>query len=208
MCRFSSSVVPSTSRTCRSQVLPTMVTTGACESSRALRQVSSAAATPLRRVMPKAATLAWLQRQLADLLEILEVLGVGERIAALDEIDAQFVEPAGDEQLVLQREVDAFALAAVAQRGVVDVDACHNFGSGVEDPSSGGQVESSAGLLAAAELVFESLELRLEFCSLCLGGLAEIHFRLEIKQFFARGRVVKHHAIAFGPEDHTHRLEQ
>ena len=28
-------------------------------------------------------------------------------------------------QLVLQGEVDAFALAAVAQRGVVNVDACH-----------------------------------------------------------------------------------
>ena len=51
--------VPSTSRTCMSQVLPTMVMIGACASSRALRQVSSAGPTPLRRVMPKAATLAW-----------------------------------------------------------------------------------------------------------------------------------------------------
>ena len=75
--------------------------------------------------MPKAATRACSQRQLADFLEILEVLGIGQRIAALDEIDAQLVEPLGDVQLVLQGEVDALALAAVAQGGVVDVDACH-----------------------------------------------------------------------------------
>ncbi len=65
------------------------------------------------------------QRQLADFLEILEVLGVGQRIAALDEVHAQLVEPARDVQLVLQGEVDALALAAVAQGGVVDVDARH-----------------------------------------------------------------------------------
>ena len=69
--------------------------------------------------------LGVLQRQLADLLEVLGVLGVGERIAALDVVDAQLVEPARDEQLVLEREVDALALAAVAQRRVVDLDACH-----------------------------------------------------------------------------------
>ena len=94
-------------------------------SSRALRQVSSPGATPLRRVMPKAATRAWRSGSLPDLLEILEVLGVGQRIAALDEIDAQVVEPRGDAQLVLEREVDALALAAVAEGGVVDEDARH-----------------------------------------------------------------------------------
>src|SRR5262249_44300213 len=54
-----------------------------------------------------------------------EVLGVGQRVTALDEIHAEVVEPAGEVQLVLQREVDALALAAVAQRRVVDVDARH-----------------------------------------------------------------------------------
>ena len=39
--------------------------------------------------------------------------------------NAELVEPARDEQLVLQREVDALALAAVAQRRVVDVDSRH-----------------------------------------------------------------------------------
>src|SRR5262249_12921903 len=67
------------------------------------------------------------QRQLADFLEILEVLGVGQRIAALDEVDAYLIQPAGEEELVLQREVDALALAAVAEGGVVDADACHGF---------------------------------------------------------------------------------
>ena len=65
------------------------------------------------------------QRQLADFLEILEVLGIGERITALDEVHAQLVEAARDVQLVLQGEVDALALAAVPQGRVVNVDACH-----------------------------------------------------------------------------------
>ncbi len=66
------------------------------------------------------------QRGLLDFLEILEVLGVGERIAALDEVDAHVVEPAGDEQLVLQREVDALPLAAIAKRRVINTDAGHD----------------------------------------------------------------------------------
>ncbi len=65
------------------------------------------------------------ERQLADFLEILEVLGVRQRVAALHEIDAQLVEPARDLELVLEREVDALALAAVAEGGIVDLDACH-----------------------------------------------------------------------------------
>ena len=41
-----------------------------------------------------------LQRQLADVLEILEILGVGQRIAALDEVDAEIVEALRQTQLV------------------------------------------------------------------------------------------------------------
>src|SRR5262245_32996728 len=63
------------------------------------------------------------QRQLAHFLKILEVFRIGEGIAALDEIDPQFVEPLRDEQLVLQREVNAFPLTAVAKGSVVDLDA-------------------------------------------------------------------------------------
>ena len=50
-----------------------------------------------------------------------EELGVGRigaGIAALDIVDAEFVEHAGDELLVVQREIDAVGLRAVAQRGV------------------------------------------------------------------------------------------
>ena len=65
----------------------------------------SAAGSPFfRRVMPKAAILACSQRQLADCLKILEVLGIGERIAAFDVVDAEFIEPAREQQLVLQGE--------------------------------------------------------------------------------------------------------
>ena len=123
--RFSSSVVPSTLVTCKSHVLPTMVTTGVSASSSAFRH----GVVLRRRVLPpghaEGDDLRVLQGQLAHRLEVLEVLGVRERIAALDEIDAQFVEPAGEQQLVLQGEVDALALAAVAKCGVVDGDAAH-----------------------------------------------------------------------------------
>ena len=48
-----------------------------------------------------------------------------QRIAPFDVVEAQLVEPLGDQQLVLQREADAFALAAVAKRRVVDLDGRH-----------------------------------------------------------------------------------
>src|SRR5437660_1188780 len=69
--------------------------------------------------------LSVFERQLADLLKMLEVLGIGERVAALDVVEGKLIKAARDEQLVLQREVDALALTAVAQGGVVDLDACH-----------------------------------------------------------------------------------
>ena len=111
--------------TCRSQVLPTMVTTGVSASSSAFRHGSSSGVAVLAAGHAERGDLGVLERQLADLLEILEVLRVGKRIAAFDEVDAELVELARDEQLVLQREVDAFALAAVAERGVVNEDAGH-----------------------------------------------------------------------------------
>ena len=48
---------------------------------------------------------------------------IGARIAALDIIDAELVEHAGNRQLVGQREVDAIGLRAVAQRGVEQIEA-------------------------------------------------------------------------------------
>src|SRR6185437_3915320 len=53
------------------------------------------------------------------------VLGVGEGITPFNIVDAQFVEPLGDPQLVLEREVDPLALASVAQGRVVDRDPSH-----------------------------------------------------------------------------------
>ena len=53
--------------------------------------------------------------------EELVVLGVGARPAALDVVHAEAVEFPGDAQLVLDGQRDAFELAAVAQRGVVDL---------------------------------------------------------------------------------------
>ena len=94
--RFSSSVVPSTSRTCRSQVLPTMVTTGVCGVEQRLEAGVVLGGAVLAPRHAEGGDLGVLQRQLADLLEVLEVLGVRERIAALDVVDAQLVEPARD----------------------------------------------------------------------------------------------------------------
>src|SRR5438105_14906189 len=65
------------------------------------------------------------QAEFARLAEVLEVLGIGQRIAALDIVHAQLIEPARQEQLVLERKVDAFALAAVAQGRVINANACH-----------------------------------------------------------------------------------
>ena len=72
--------------------------------------------------------LGVLPGNLADFLKVLEVLGIGKRIAPFDVIDAEVVEAARDEQLVLQREIDALALAAVAESRVVNLDACHGYG--------------------------------------------------------------------------------
>ena len=75
---------------------------------------------PGRRVMPKAVKVV---RKLAVLREQLGVGRVGARIAALDIVDAELVEQLRDRQLVMQREVDAVHLRAVAQRGVEQIEA-------------------------------------------------------------------------------------
>ena len=64
-----------------------------------------------------------VQRMGAHRLEELGVGGIRARPSALDDGDSERVEMLGDAQLVGHREVDADALGAVAQRGVVDLDA-------------------------------------------------------------------------------------
>ena len=80
--------------------------------------------TPLAAGHAERAQPAVLERLGGHPLEELGVLLVRERVAAFDEIEAQLVEPPGDEQLVLQREVDAFALGC--RRGA----SCRRFGCG------------------------------------------------------------------------------
>ena len=69
--------------------------------------------------MPKAVKVARLERR--RLAEELGVGDVGAGIAALDVVDAELVQHGGDAPLVLEREVDARRLRAVAQ-GRVEQD--------------------------------------------------------------------------------------
>ena len=48
---------------------------------------------------------------------------VGTGVAALDIVNAEIVEHVGDDELVVQREVDAVGLRAVTQRGVEEIKA-------------------------------------------------------------------------------------
>ena len=54
--------------------------------------------------------------------EQLRVRDVGAGIAALDVVDPQLVQRPGDQPLVLEREVDAGGLRAVAQRRVEQIE--------------------------------------------------------------------------------------
>ena len=54
--------------------------------------------------------------------EEFNVLGIGAGPAALDKVNAKGVEPFGNAQLVLDGEADAFALAAIAQGRIVNLD--------------------------------------------------------------------------------------
>ena len=77
---------------------------------------------PARRVLPKAAILAFWKSQRASGGEELGVLGIGAGPAAFDVVDAQLVELLRDLQLVLDGEGDALHLGAVAERRVVKFD--------------------------------------------------------------------------------------
>ena len=70
--------------------------------------------------MPKAVKV---RVELAVGGEQLGVERIGARIAALDIVDAEVVEHARERELVVQREVDAVRLRAVAQRGVEEIEA-------------------------------------------------------------------------------------
>ena len=121
--RFSSSVVRSASRTCRTSDLATRHTTGVSASSSARTCGSSSTRTPALRVAPNATSWACRSVELgAGAGEELGVLGQRARPAALDEADADLVQQPGDGELVGDGVADALALGAVAQGGVEDVE--------------------------------------------------------------------------------------
>ena len=66
-----------------------------------------------------------LERQVGNAAKVVGVLGIGQGITALDEIEPELVEFERDRQLVLEREIDPLALAAVAKRRVINLDSRH-----------------------------------------------------------------------------------
>ena len=103
-----------------------MQTTGVCASISARRIGSPSALPPALRVMPNAVSFACLSDSDLRALEELDVLRVRARVAALDEVNPEAVQQARNLQLVLDREREALALCAVAQRGVEQLDV-HGF---------------------------------------------------------------------------------
>ena len=71
--------------------------------------------------MPKAVNRAWSKRRLSR--KQLGIGRIGAGITALDIVDAEIVQHLRDQPLVLQREIDAVGLRAVAQRGVEQIEA-------------------------------------------------------------------------------------
>src|SRR4030095_3049228 len=76
--------------------------------------------------------------ELALLAEQLGVGRIGARIAAFHVIDAEIVKQAGDRELVVEGEVDAVRLRAVAQRGVEEIEAFAGDGARPVDRSYSG----------------------------------------------------------------------
>src|ERR1019366_2405585 len=104
--RFSWRSTLTTFSRCSSQVFPTSVHTGAKLSASTRSAGSSAAPTPRRLVIPKAAIRAWAK---------LDLLGMRARKARLDQIDSQLVEPVGDAQLLVRRQRHTLPLHPVAE---------------------------------------------------------------------------------------------
>ncbi len=76
-------------------------------------------------------------------LEELVIFRIGPRPPTFDVADAQFVEQAGDAQLVGDAERDTFLLRPVSQRGVVDLELGLHWSSGNKKPSAGQRVSGT-----------------------------------------------------------------
>ena len=98
-------------------------TVGVSASSSSRRPASSSARDARVAGAAERAHACPLQAFLAHRDEELRVLRVRARPAALDVVDAELVQLPRDRELVVERQRDAGALAAVAERGVVDRDA-------------------------------------------------------------------------------------
>jgi len=71
-----------------------------------------------------------LERHVGHAAEIIRILRIGEWIPAFDEVKSKLIQFGGDCQLVFEGEIDPLALATVAKRCVVNLDASHLFSSG------------------------------------------------------------------------------
>ena len=90
--------------TWRSQLLPTSVITGASDSSIALRLTSFSTGELARRVLPKAAMVAFTRGRERNLAKVLHLLGVRPGPSPFDEGYTQVVQSLGDFQLVFNGE--------------------------------------------------------------------------------------------------------
>ena len=111
---------------CRSQVLPTIVATGANDSASTRSATSSSARTPRRRVMPNAAICARGGGSASSARNSSASFGFDSGKPGLDEREAHAIDQVGEPNLLADRQRDALALRAVAERRVVDADVEHH----------------------------------------------------------------------------------
>ena len=115
-------MMPSARCTCRSHVLPKIDTTGVPASTSARTLRSSSTGFLAKRVEPKAVSRACCSFSSRGAREELLVLGIGAGPAALDVVDAQLVQLLRDDELVIHRERDGFALRSVAKSRIEGKD--------------------------------------------------------------------------------------
>ncbi len=124
--RFSSRPARSTSVAWKADALPTIVMTSAARGQQCGQPLVLLDQDALAPGHAERADLGVLEVQVADPLEVLAILVVGGRVPPLDEVEAQRVEPLGQQQFVLEREADAFGLGPVAKGRVVDLNPTHD----------------------------------------------------------------------------------
>ena len=151
-CRFSSSVMPSATSTWKSQVLADEADGAGLGLEHRLEAGIVGDRPP--RPLGHAEGGERCEFERPRLGEQLGVGGIGAGIAGLDIVEPEPVELLGDQGLVLEREVDALGLRAVAERGVVKIEAfaAHRATSQVvtSSPVSGSLASFSSMPMAAS----------------------------------------------------------